>query len=83
MPMLIYVTMLGGLKDVSRPAERYSPVRRASVGSAHYTPDTSLRELQLEHQQLTQQQHVVSVYCTRILECYVVRYPKLYIVLVT
>lgn len=49
-----------GLKDVSRPGERYSPVRRASVGSAHYTADTSLRELQMEHQQLTQQQLTVS-----------------------
>uniref|UniRef100_A0A1B6H4M6 non-specific serine/threonine protein kinase n=1 Tax=Cuerna arida TaxID=1464854 RepID=A0A1B6H4M6_9HEMI len=49
-----------GLKDVTTlhlPGERYSPVRRASVGSTcHYTADTSLRELQIEHQQLTQQQ---------------------------
>ncbi|KAG8283325.1 hypothetical protein J6590_021226 [Homalodisca vitripennis] len=49
-----------GLKDVTTlhlPGERYSPVRRASVGStSHYTADTSLRELQIEHQQLTQQQ---------------------------
>lgn len=54
-----------GLKDVTTlhlPGERYSPVRRASVGSAHYAADTSLRELQMEHQQLTltQQQTTVS-----------------------
>ncbi|CAB0013878.1 unnamed protein product, partial [Nesidiocoris tenuis] len=42
------------LKDTLHfPGERYSPVRRASEGSAHPTADqTPLRALQLEHQQL-------------------------------
>ncbi|XP_054260207.1 serine/threonine-protein kinase SIK3-like isoform X2 [Macrosteles quadrilineatus] len=48
-----------GLKELTSlhlPGERYSPVRRASVGSTHCTTDTSLRELQMEHHQLQQQQ---------------------------
>jgi len=48
-----------GLKELTSlhlPGERYSPVRRASAGSTHYAADSSLRELQMEHQQLQQQQ---------------------------
>lgn len=46
------------LKDTTLhlPGERFSPVRRASEGSAHYSNETTLRALQIEHQQLTQQQ---------------------------
>ncbi|KAL1122453.1 hypothetical protein AAG570_002784, partial [Ranatra chinensis] len=44
------------LKEVTSlhlPGERYSPVRRASEGSNHYNcGESSLRALQLEHQQL-------------------------------
>lgn len=49
------------LKEVTTlhlPGERFSPVRRASEGNTNYSNETSLRALQLEHQQLTQQQQV-------------------------
>lgn len=50
------------LKDTTLhlPGERFSPVRRASEGSPHYSNETTLRALQIEHQQLTQQQLQVS-----------------------
>uniref|UniRef100_A0A1B6C6L2 Non-specific serine/threonine protein kinase n=1 Tax=Clastoptera arizonana TaxID=38151 RepID=A0A1B6C6L2_9HEMI len=51
------------LKEVTTlhlPGERFSPVRRASEGSNSYCNETSLRALQLEHQQLTQQQQKFS-----------------------